>query len=367
VARQRRGTTRHRQVLALFAAAAAITATGLVSATAQAAPRSFYGLIPSGDLRAADYRLMNKANVGTARLPAVWEVIEASNDQFNWSYIDELIGGLAAANIRTLPVLFGTPKWLANNSAKPPLGSKRREAEWSQFVGEAVARYGSGGTYWSSVYPSQHPGGTPLPIQAWQVWNEVNGPKHFRPRPNAGKYAELLRITKNAIEQRDPLAKIVTSGLVSKPTGKGGIEGWSYLKKLLKRKGAKRSFDHTALHPYAANARQIFKDVKKIRRALKKGGKKGAQTWVTEVGWSSDPKVKGKLAKSPKQQARLLKQTYTQLARKRKSWKIGGVYWYTWRDNPKARRVCDWCPTAGLVKKNLRPKPAFRQYRKVAR
>jgi hypothetical protein len=355
-----------RSAWGLFALVAVTAATGLLSGTAHAAPRSFYGLIPNGDLRAADYRLMNKANVGTARLPLVWETTEPGNDQFNWSTTDELIGGLAAANIRTLPVLFGTPKWLANNSAKPPLGSKRREAEWSDFVGEAVARYGSGGTYWSSVYPTQHPGESPLPITAWQVWNEVNGPKHFHPRPSVGKYAKLLKITRKAIEQRDPLAKIVTSGLVSEPTGKGGIEGWDYLTKLLKNKAAKRSLDHAALHPYAANARQIFADVKRMRRALKKGGKKRAQTWVTEVGWSSDPKVKGKLAKSPMKQATLLKQTYTRLARKRKSWKIGGVYWYTWRDF-KRPRVCDWCPTAGLVNRNLKPKPSFREYRTVAR
>jgi GH35 family endo-1,4-beta-xylanase len=356
-----------RVALALFAATAAITATGLVSATAQAAPHSFYGLVPNSDLGEADYRLMEKANVGSARVSLFWHVIEARRDQFDWSATDAVIGRLAAANIQSLPSLFGTPEWLAKDPAKPPVGSKRQSAEWSEFIEEAARRYGSGGTYWSSVYPTQHPGESPLPIAAWQVWNEVNGPKHFHPRPSVGKYAKLLKITRKAIEQGDPSAEIVTSGLVSEPTGKGGIEGWDYLTKLLKNKGANRSLDHAALHPYAANARQIFTDLKRMRRALKKGGKRNAQTWVTEVGWSSDPKVGGKLAKSPNKQARLLKQTYKRLASKRKSWKIGGVYWYTWRDDPKARRVCDWCPTAGLVKRNLKPKPAFREFRKVGR
>ncbi|HZA58316.1 MAG TPA: beta-galactosidase [Solirubrobacterales bacterium] len=355
-----------RSAWGLFALVAVTAATGLLSATAQAAPHTFYGLVPNSDLRAADYRLMQKANVGSARVSLFWHVIEARKNQFDWGATDAVIGALAASNIQALPSLFGTPKWLAKDPTKPPVGSKRQRAEWSEFIGEAVRRYGNGGTYWSSVYPTQHPGETPLPIAAWQVWNEVNGPKHFHPRPDVGKYAQLLKITSEAIKRGDRSAEIVTSGLVSKPTGKGGIEGWNYLTKLLKEKGAKRSLDHAALHPYAVDERRLFKDVKKMRRALKKGGKKKGQTWITEVGWSSDRKGKGKLAKSPTEQATLLKKTYTQLARKRTSWKVGGVYWYTWRDS-RGPRVCDWCPTAGLVKRNLKPKPAFNQYRKLAR
>jgi hypothetical protein len=351
----------------LFAFAAVAVTTGTLSATAQAkaTPRTFYGVVPNYDLTAADYQLMSQAHVGAARIGLFWHAIEGKEDQFDWSVPDAQIGAFAASGIQTLPDLFGSPSWLAGNDVTPPVNSPRQQAEWSEFVAEAVKRYGAGGTYWSTDFRTQHPGATPLPIGTWQVWNEVNGPKHFFPRPNVGKYATLLQITHNAIAGQDPSADVLTAGLVSKPTGAGGMPAWTYLKKLLKNKAGKQSFDHVALHPYAPDDRQIAKDVTKLRRVLKKGGKKRAQTWITEVGWSSDASgASPKLSTTPKGQAKRLKKTYKRLKKKRKAWRIGGVYWYTWRDFDAG--VCDWCPTAGLVTRGLQPKPAYGQYQRVA-
>jgi Glycosyl hydrolase catalytic core len=349
----------------LFALAAIAATTGMLVVTAQAKaqPRTFYGIVPNYDLSAADYPGMRQAGVGIARIGLFWHAIEHEDDQFDWSVPDAQIGAFAASGIQTLPDLFGIPSRLAGNENTPPVNSSRQRDEWSEFVAEAVNRYGAGGTFWSSVYPTQHPGAAPLPIGTWQVWNEVNGPKHFFPKPNVGKYATLLQITHDAVEGQDPSADVLTAGLVSKPTGAGGMPAWTYLKKLLK--AGKQSFDHVALHPYAPNDRVIAEDVKKLRKALKKGRKKSAQVWVTEVGWSSDPSgASPKLSTTLKGQAKLLKKTYTSLKKKRKKWKIGGVYWYTWRDFSAG--VCDWCPNAGLVTQGRDPKPAYNQYRRVA-
>ncbi len=334
-----------------------------VPSLAQSAPRSFFGLVPS-DLQADDYQLIQKANVGTVRLPIVWDSIESKKGQFEW-YTDRLIGGFASRGIAVLPVLFGTPSWLTNDPEIPPVGSDRRKRGWERFVGQAVRRYGEGGTYWSTAYQRQFPGAQPNPITTWQIWNEQNGPKHFRPRPNVKKYATLLGIASRAVEAEDPGGQILTGGLASKPTGPGGIVAWKYVKKLTKKKSARNSFDHVALHPYARDAREIVSHVKKMRRALKKGHKKKAQLWVTEVGWSSVPNgASPKLSTTPQGQAQRLTKTYTRLLKKRGPWKIGGVYWYTWRDFGGG--VCDWCPDAGLVTRNLRPKPAFNAYTQIA-
>jgi hypothetical protein len=334
-----------------------------VPSLAQSAPRSFFGLVPTA-LQADDYRLIQQANVGTARLPIVWDAIEGKKGHFGW-YTDRLIGGFASRGIAVLPVLFGTPSWLANDPEIPPVGSARRKRGWKRFVGQAVRRYGQGGTYWSTAYQRQFPGARPNPITTWQIWNEPNGPKHFRPRPNVKKYATLLGIASRAVEAENPGGQILTGGLASKPTGPGGITAWKYVKKLTQKKSARNSFDHVALHPYARDAREIVSHVKKMRRALKKGHKKSAQLWVTEVGWSSVPNgASPKLSTTPRGQAQRLTKTYTRLLKKRGPWKIGGVYWYTWRDFGGG--VCDWCPDAGLVTRNLRPKPAFNAYTQIA-
>jgi hypothetical protein len=349
----------------LFVLAAIAATMGVVSATAEAkkAPRTFYGIVPNYDLSAADYQGMSQARVGIARIGLFWNAIERAEDDPDWSVPDAQIGAFAAAGIQVLPDLFGTPRWVAGNDVTPPVNSPRQQAEWREFVAEAVNRYGAGGTFWNSVYPTQHPGAAPLPVGTWQVWNEVNGPKHFFPKPDVGKYATLLQITDDTVGGLDPGADILTAGLVSRPTGAGGMPAWKYLKKLLK--AGKQSFDDVALHPYAPNDRVIAGDVKKLRKALKKGHKKSAQVWITEVGWSSDPSgASPKLSTTPKGQAKRLKKTYTLLKKKRKAWKIGGIYWYTLRDFGTG--VCDWCPDAGLVTQGRDPKPAYNQYQSVA-
>jgi hypothetical protein len=350
-------------VVALVAVTAAVV---LAPSSAQAAaPRTFFGLDPNDDLQDRDYQLMRQANVGAARVGIFWNAIETSEDQFDWARTDQQVGGFASRGIAVLPTLFATPAWLANDVATPPVGSDRQKRAWERFVREAVKRYGEGGTYWSTDYPIDFPGAAPKEITTWQIWNEQNGPKHFLPRPNVKKYATLLGIASRAVKAENPNGKVLTGGMASSPTGTGGINAWKYVKKLTKKKSARNSFDYVALHPYARNHREIVSHVKKIRRALKKGKKKKAQVWLTEVGWSSVP-VSGHPSTSTtlNEQAKRLKKTYKALKKGRKKWKIGGVYWYTWRDFTGS--VCDWCGDAGLVRRNLEPKPAFNAYKQVA-
>jgi hypothetical protein len=336
----------------------------LGSSTAQAVPRGFFGMDPNDDLTAADYQLMRQANVGAAREDMVWDFIEPTEGFYDWSFTDRQVGEFASRGIFFLPSLFGTPSWLANDVATPPVGSDRAKAAWERFVRAAVNRYGQGGTYWTNKYPVQFPGAQPKPITTWQIWNEQNGPKHFAPRPNVKKYATLLKIASRAVEVEDPGAKILTGGMASTPTGAGGIDAWKYVKKLTKKKSARDSFDYVGLHPYARDEREIVSHVKKMRKALKKGHKKKAQLWITEVGWSSAPGASPKLSTTPEGQAQRLTKTYRAMEKGSKKWKIGGVYWYTWRDFGGG--VCDWCPDAGLVKSNREPKPAFNAYKQIA-
>lgn len=350
-----------------IALAAAASAAALSSATAVAAPpKTFFGLVPHEEPSAADYQMMTRANVGIGRVTLSWTGIEPSDDGFDWRTTDRLIGGFASRGIAVLPLLNNNPAWLPGSPTTPPVGSARQRQEWQEFVAAAVDRYGPDGTYWQFAYELQFPGSPPPPrIKTWQLWNEQNGPKHFHPRPSVGKYATLLQITAQAIEQQDPGAEVLAGGMASKPTGKGGIKAWKYVRKLLRRKSARRSVDHFALHPYARNVREIRSHVKKMRRALGKRGKRKAQVWITELGWSSRRRDGGKLGKSTKQQAKLLQRSYGLLKRKRRKWRVGGVYWYTWRDFEGG--ICDWCPHAGLVKRSGKPKPAYRKYRRVAR
>ena len=80
-------------------------------------------------------------------------------------------------------------------------------------------------------------------------------------------------------------AKVVLAGL----TGFAKPRGWTFLDKLYRVRGIKRSFDVAALHPYAATIGQFGTEIKRIRRVMKRRHDGHTALWLTEVGWGSDP------------------------------------------------------------------------------
>src|SRR5213075_2474222 len=76
---------------------------------------------------------------------------------------------------------------------------------------------------------SARPGSaTPLPIQAWQIWNEPNLKKFYIPYPSPKSYAKLLDISHDAIKSVDSQAQIIIGGL----TGNGDISAWDFLNQM---------------------------------------------------------------------------------------------------------------------------------------
>jgi hypothetical protein len=351
---------RRLSILAMTVAASSLLAL-VAAGPAAAAPREFFGLVPQGEAPpSSDIERMGQGNVGSVRLLFNWPSIEPSDDQFNWTAIDSYIGGLAAAGIRPFPFLWGTPGFVSPDNLELPVGSAADQAQWREFVREAVNRYRPGGEYWTNpaLFAAQHPGANRMPVETWQVWNEQNAPKHVD-KPDPSGYAKLLDISHSAITGEDPNAEVVLGGMFGKPTGKGGLKAWSFLKRLYKSAGVKGDFDGVSLHPYSPTIGGIKSQVNKIRKVLKKKKDKGADLWVTEIGWGSTKK--GRLGVGKKKQSKLLQQSFKLLNRKRGKWNVGGAFWYTWRDIANA--PCEWCGSAGLFRQNgFDPKPAWKKF-----
>ena len=169
----------------------------------------------------------------------------------------------------------------------------------------------------------------------------------------------MLDISHSAITGEDPSAEIVLGGMFGKPTGKGALKASSFLKRLYKSPGVKEDFDGVSLHPYSPTVDGIESQVERIRKVLKQKKDKGADLWITEIGWGS--KNKGRLGVGKSKQGKLLKQAFKLLLKKRGKWHVGGVFWYTWRDIANA--PCDWCGSAGLFgQSGLDPKPAWGKF-----
>ena len=111
----------------------------------------------------------------------------------------------------------------------------------------------------------------------------------------------------------------------------------------------------------------ISYQLKRIRKVMDANGDRSASIYVTELGWGSDrANVAGQeLVKTPRQQKRLLAQSFSMLRNHRGKWGIGGVYWFSWEDPAPGTGLCGFCYSTGLYHNDGTPKPALGAYRKL--
>jgi polysaccharide biosynthesis protein PslG len=355
----------------------AVLALGLLGAAAgvQAAPAppSFFGVVPQTSLTTEDIDRMGQGKVGTLRFELFWAGVDPTSaaGDYDWSGPDAIVRDAARNGIRPLPFIYSTPTWVAEQldgfncgSQCAPFAPKSPAAleAWANFVRDAVRRYGPNGEFWTL-----NPTVPQLPIRAWQLLNEQNSPTFFKPKPKVKTYAKVLAAGHDAIVAEDPGAEIVLGGMFGTPLQgqKPAIAAWDYLEKLYKVKGAKKSFDGVAPHPYAAkfskpgSQRSVLGQVELFRDEIKDARDRSASLWFTELGWASggppNPLNRGEAG-----QAKRLKEAFKFLKRKRGPWNIETVDWYSWRDNSAAgKALCEWCPKSGLFSESLEPKPSW--------
>ena len=314
---------------------------------ASAAPRAFYGVIPANDPDSTEIARMGAGNVGTLRINFVWGAVQPTESSaYDWSHYDAIIGQAAQQGIQVLPTVYSSPAWAAARSNYPPATS--HFAEFRAFVQAAATRYGANGSFWSA-----NPGIPKLPIANWQLWNEVNSPSFWYPRPNAKQYVALLRVFHQGIKAGDPSAKIILAGLFRTPRIKHGIFLDKYLPAIYRAK-AKSLFDAVAVHPYATTPKQALSAVKEARKIMARYKDKRAPLWITEIGWATGGGATP-LTVSPARQAAYLRKSFGMLAANSRRFKIAGVIWYSWRDVPGGI----WFFHTGLFTSDFDPKPSW--------
>ncbi|HEY3191736.1 MAG TPA: hypothetical protein VGJ61_03050 [Solirubrobacterales bacterium] len=316
------------------------------------APHSFYGVISANDPDASEIARMGAGKVGTLRVNFVWGAVQpAPGAPLNWSHYDAIVGPAAQNGIRVLPTIYSSPAWAAAQTNYPP--ARQYMDDFGAFVHAAALRYGKKGGFWA-----EHPEIPRMPITHWQLWNEVNTPNFWYPKPRAKQYVSLLRVTHDKIKSADPSAKILLSGLFMKPNGRNGVRLVKYLPGIY-RAGGKRLFDAVSVHPYAGTPRKALRDLLLTREIMSHFHDGRKQLWITEIGWATGGvSITGgasTVAVTPSRQATYLRKTYKLLAANRKRLHLAGVVWYSWRDGPGGF----WVEHTGLFTSDLSPKPAW--------
>jgi polysaccharide biosynthesis protein PslG len=365
-------TRRLRACMATLAVAAGL---GSFATTAEAVPAQFWGVVPQATPTLEQFQRLKRGGVDSIRTPIGWNAVQpVSGGPFVWSGVDEVVRGAATAGLEVLPFVSGAPSWAVpvdrrfGSPKNLPVKTGLQRSGWTNFVSQAVLRYGPNGSFWA-----ENPTLPKRPIRTWQIWNEENF-KYFVAKPNPAEYGKLVNLSFAAIKGIDPGAQIILGGMFATPIeatfNKRPPQAYfaaDFLDQMYKTTpGVKAKFNGIALHPYTGSYRSLPLKVEEVRDILKANHDAGKGLWITELGWSSgSPSSDGSnsFAKGPKGQVTQLKGAFGLFRNMQAKWKIQRVYWFSVDDQSGA---CNFCDGSGLFGSGFAPKPSWRAYVKFA-
>lgn len=224
------------------------------------------------------------------RITFNWAMLEQSPGKFSWSDQDRVVKSARAHNLRILGLLAGpAPTWTVDPTTKgSALGFVPQDPETlGAFAKAAAKRYGSA-------------------IKTWEIWNEPNNPTYFAPRPDAARYAAMLKAAYQAIHSVIDKAVVLSGGLA--PSSSGLIVAPVTYLLLLTGYGGADFLDGLAVHPYTYpfsidnDPQEPWRQMQLLHNVLnaKPGNKK---IWITEFG---APTGKSSISLSEDGQAKML-------------------------------------------------------------
>lgn len=333
----------------LAAACAVLALLALPPAASAQTPAGFFGISPQSTTNPSDFELMAEAGVSSVRIPLYWSQVETASPFVaapDWSRFDLDVELAARYGMEALPVVWASPSWAAPQPRLEPSRGWQLRA-WASFLRRAVQRYGPGGTLWSSDPELPY-----MPIHRWEIWNEENIVTFGRADPE--RFAELVRVSGRVIHAGG--GEAILGGLFGRPLQvPPNVGSGDYLSRIYRARHVKQFFDGVALHPYIADAAAMRPQILNLRRIMRIHHDAGTPIYVTELGWGSDS-YETRWERGPWGQARELDQAFSMLAGHRLSWRIGGVWWFSWAD---AKGACQFCDSAGLLTEGREGKPAW--------
>lgn len=309
---------------------------------------------------------LRAAGVTYAREDFIWDWVEQQPGQWNWSDYDTVVGESAKQGLRLIAIPDGAPAWASPGDAPPATGAAL--AGYTRFVMQAIARYGSNGTFWA-----QHPEIPKVPVTMWDVWNEP----YFKvswggQMPDPAAYAQMFKTVAAAGRAVDSQAKF----MLEAETGNGGTS-WPqppYLGAMFDAVPDLGKYaDYVSVHPYTSEdspdvctpespskgldqdwkaTRFQFCRVLDVRKILDGRGAANTRIWITEIGYTTAPH--GARAVSEAQQAQYVHDIFRML----RQWRIvDGICWYDYQTDES--NPSDDQGYFGLVHADGSAKPAW--------
>lgn len=318
--------------------------------------------------------LVKQTKAKVTRVDILWQLVAPTppanaadpNDKaYDWSRLDAIFSGLAAANITPIVSTYGTPDWAVagiNNPHPVTLYNPNAPttAAFGAFMKAVATRYS--GTFTPAGATA------PLPrVRHFEIWNEPNlkGFFQFNGASNLSKYKGLVKAGYTNIKAAN--RNTIVIGGVGGPrssTGQGNIGAKVWLNGLVNDKSVK--FDAYSQHIYPSRGPLFFSksyakafptwaSLDSILATLDKK-KKGMKLYITEAGYTTEATPFRKVKVSPAQQALFLKQLFN--LKTVKSSRVAAVVWFNLQDN------VNW--PGGLLTAAGVKQPAYAAFRTVA-
>ncbi len=293
------------------------------------------------------YAQMRDAGASSDRVTFVMDAIERSRDQFDFRAYDNLVFNLAAPrNMKVLGVLVsGGANW-AHDATKPksdfgwsvPAGldfawNDSRNV-WGQFVYRVVTRYKAN-------------------VRAWEIWNEPNLDGFWK--ADAKTYAQLMRVSYQAIKAADPTAIVVFGGLYQDVNSDRIQAFWQALRELPDAAANHFYFDAQGFHLYDGGICNSFDVIESMKRMQATYNLGVHDWWITESGIRvyDEPHLD---FVTPNEQASFVIQSMSYALYK------DVKQFYYWRTNDADDLIQPW----GLITNNGVKRPAYNAYRVAA-
>lgn len=283
---------------------------------------------------AADLARSVDAGVEWIRLDVAWSHVERWRGRHDWRDTDRLVGAARRSGLRVLGLLAYTPPWARPDGTtehRPPTDP----GDFARFAAEAAARYRDD-------------------VDAWEIWNEPNLGRYWRPAPDPAAYARLLDGAAAAIRRVDGATTVVSGGLAPAADDEDvELSPETFLRRMY-RHLEPGTVDAVGIHPYSFPALPSsdadwnpFARLPTMRGLVERAAGRPTPLWLTEFGAPFDPD-------EPDRQADIVAEGVT--CATQWDW-LGPIFLFSTRDLPGSGTPLDF----GLLAGDGSPRPAWRR------
>ncbi len=260
-------------------------ASGAIATTSATAQAHSYGIAGGGlwiwqDPSNLKDSMDNLADLGVRwlRFDMTWDSVQGvSAQQYQWQAYDNLVKLANERHIQLLPILVRTPAWARDPACSSSyLCQPAKAADFANFSAAAAKRY------------------APLGVHSWEIWNEPNKQREWKPAPNPSAYKTVLQASYTAIKAADPSATVMSGGLGGADANGVDYSPINFLTGLY-QSGGKSYLDAVSLHPYSFPVlasygavwngwQQMANAPSSIRGVMLANGDTAKKIWITEYG-----------------------------------------------------------------------------------